>query len=204
LAALPYFSIVSIFDWDDTILVSTFVSNAGYRVDDTFDLPADLRASLDLLEDQVLATLQAALDRGPTLVVTNAETGWVELSGKRFLPRVLKFVEDTGIKVVSARSEYEKEFPESPSDWKAQAFLNEVGAVYRDGGDLNVMVFGDSLSERIAGHALGMRQPLARIKSIKFVERPNVEQLKRQLSLVQSSFGDLWEHDGSFDVNLVC
>mmetsp|Transcript_9461 Transcript_9461/g.24810 ORF Transcript_9461/g.24810 Transcript_9461/m.24810 type:complete len:246 (+) Transcript_9461:120-857(+) len=198
---LPKFThnTVSIFDWDDTLLVSTHVAILGLSVTDTAPLEAEMARAMAELEEEVMRTLDVALAHGETIIVTNAEAGWVELSAARFLPRVLDFIARRNIRVVSARTNYEEAFPNSPADWKVQAFVHEVRA-----GEGNVLVFGDSLSERIAGHALGMRCREARVKSVKFVERPDVEQLKRQLVLIQGSFGELYEHDASFDVNLVC
>ena len=42
----------------------------------------------------------------------------------------------------------------------------------------------------------------ARTKSIKFVERPTVEQLKRQVDLVSSCFDEIFRHNGSLDLML--
>lgn len=44
--------------------------------------------------------------------------------------------------------------------------------------------------------------PYARVKSIKFVERPTVEQLKRQVDLVTNCFEEITRHNGSLDLML--
>lgn len=50
-----------------------------------------------------------------TFIITNAGTGWVELSSQRFLPKLYKEMivsaHKIGIKIISARSMYEKQFP---------------------------------------------------------------------------------------------
>jgi hypothetical protein len=46
-------------------------------------------ASLSLLQESVLQLLHRAMCFGEVVIVTNAETGWVELSAKRFLPGVV-------------------------------------------------------------------------------------------------------------------
>mmetsp|Transcript_36362 Transcript_36362/g.88816 ORF Transcript_36362/g.88816 Transcript_36362/m.88816 type:complete len:241 (+) Transcript_36362:320-1042(+) len=198
---------VTLFDWDDTLLASTFLAGCGLRVDDSYDLPESLEKLLRDLETLVLAVMKEALQYGLVRIITNAETGWVELSGRRFLPRVVEFIEANDIRVVSARSAYEGDFPDSPSDWKVQAFAAEMEDVFPEQDEkleCNVLVLGDSMSEREAAHAVASRFAFSRIKTVKFIERPSIEQLQRQISLVQSSFRDLWDHDGSFDVNLVC
>lgn len=156
------------------------------------------------LETIVIKILQEAMRFGIVKVITNAEQGWVELSGARFMPKLISFLEDHSIKVVSARTLYEADFPDSPSCWKTAAFAAEVDESFPDIQHLNVLVLGDSLSEREAAHNLASRMPTSCVKSVKLVERPNVMQLQRQIALLHSSFRQLREHYGSFDINLTC
>lgn len=167
-------------------------------------LSKTLATDLADLEDTVIKILKEALRYGIVKVITNAEEGWVELSGARFMPRLTRFLQEQCIKVVSARSTYEADFPDSPSCWKTAAFAAEVDESFPDMEQLNVLVLGDSLSEREAAHNLASRMPTSCVKSVKLVERPNVTQLQRQIALLHGSFRDLREHYGSFDVNLTC
>lgn len=67
----------------------------------------------------------------------------------------------------------------------------------------NILSFGDSVHERAAiqkvTSAMG---PGVLTKSIKFVERPTVEQLKRQVDLVGSCFESIVQHADSLDLML--
>lgn len=47
---------------------------------------------------------------GMVFIITNAAEGWVEMSSERFLPKVNKEILE-GIKIVSARTKFEKQFP---------------------------------------------------------------------------------------------
>lgn len=190
---------LTLYDWDDTFLPSTYLAALGLRVDEDSLLPASLSKELRLLEDQVIQMLQESIKYGNVKIVTNAEEGWVQLSGRRFMPNLINFLTQHHIKVISARSAYESAYPDLPSSWKTAAFISEVSENNR-----NILVLGDSLSERDAAHALAGRLPDACIKSVKLVERPNVAQLQRQIQLLYRSFRDLRDHPGSFDVNLTC
>ncbi|GJQ08961.1 hypothetical protein GpartN1_g752.t1 [Galdieria partita] len=194
---------VIILDWDDTLLSSSWLAGEGIKVDDTQEVPNAIRQELNELEDLVLSLLMECSKHGIVSIVTNAETGWVELSSKKFIPRVFRYIEE-GIRVVSARSNFEKEFPDSPAEWKEKAFLLELGRLPVDLTRLNLLVLGDSLNERDAGHIAGTVYTCSHVKSVKFIERPTIEQLKRQLSLIISSLHHLCDHEGSFDVNMVC
>ena len=138
------------------------------------------------------------------VIITNAETNWVQLSCQKFMPRLWPLV--ARLRIVSARSTFEANHPDSPSDWKVQAFFQEICAAYagtRPNERKNILSFGDSVHERAAVHRVtsGMG-PRTRTKSIKFVERPSVEQLKRQVDLVCSCFEEICRHDDHLDLML--
>ncbi len=193
----------AILDWDDTICPSTHLASLGLRVDDPGCLPGPLRAQLSQLEAAVINIVREALRFGEVVVITNAEAGWVELSGRRFLPEVVDFFRANDIKIVSARTTFESDFPDAPSSWKVAAFSQEVTHMFPDEDELNVLVLGDSMSERDAAHALGSRMPNTKVKTVKFVERPSIDQLMRQVQLVAQSLPDLASYSSSFDVDLV-
>lgn len=67
----------------------------------------------------------------------------------------------------------------------------------------NILSFGDSIHERSAIHKVtSTLGGGVRTKSIKFVERPTVEQLKRQVDLVTSCFDAIVGHGESLDLML--
>eukprot|EP00173_Palmaria_palmata_P001073 Plantae.Rhodophyta-Palmaria_palmata.ctg15654.p2 GENE.Plantae.Rhodophyta-Palmaria_palmata.ctg15654~~Plantae.Rhodophyta-Palmaria_palmata.ctg15654.p2 ORF type:complete len:123 (+),score=12.93 Plantae.Rhodophyta-Palmaria_palmata.ctg15654:56-424(+) len=122
------------------------------------------------------------------------------------MPKLTAFLLESPdrIKLISARTKHEHLAPKDPSAWKIAAFVAEVEHDYPEDSDLNVLVLGDSTSERDAAHVLGENLPEAHVKSVKLVEQPTISQLHRQLTLLSSTFGDLAAHYSSFDVNLAC
>ena len=81
-----------IFDWDDTLFPNAWLSSFGYRVDSPLTVKPCHQASLDALEGLVLKLLRLAARNGRAVILTNAESGWVELSSQKFLPRVHDFL----------------------------------------------------------------------------------------------------------------
>ena len=61
--------------------------------------------------------LKTAKRLGKTYIITNAAEGWVEMSAKRFLPKILKEL-DSDVTIISARTRYEKAFPSNHFEWK--------------------------------------------------------------------------------------
>ena len=119
---------VIIFDWDDTLLASSFLASKGYKLDSTMERTPEIDAQLKHLESSVVALLTMAIQFGRVHIITNAENGWVQLSAQKFIPGVLPLL-GTKVKVVSARSSYESMFPvspQAPQKWKVSSTWRSV------------------------------------------------------------------------------
>jgi len=82
-----------IWDWDDTIMASTFLSPYQSRILEPSvrkRLPKVAQGQLDQLQDLAIKVLKKSVSLGPTYIITNAGQGWVELSSGRFLPKLYK------------------------------------------------------------------------------------------------------------------
>lgn len=216
---------VIIFDWDDTLLASTFLSGEGYRLDSTDPLPEELYAQFRQLESAVIAILTTALQFGIVRIITNAETGWVQMSAEKWLPGVVPYLNQ--LEVVSARSTYEGQFPthqyhNAANRWKHSCFEEQIRAAFelhKTGADLgvlseadtnsatpksirNVLSFGDSQAEREAVHNVTRNLRWTLTKSVKFHERPTPEQLTRQIELVQNCFSTICSANEDMDLML--
>lgn len=187
-------------DWDDTLLCSSFLSSEGFRLDsDMTGADHDMMSQLKELETCVINVIKLAVTFGDVHVVTNAETGWVQLSAQKFLPGVVPML--SKLKVLSARSTYENMFPDSPLKWKYYAFQERLSHLFADSErPKNILSFGDSHVEREAIRAVTRGFPNTRTKSIKFAERPSIEQLQRQIELVTNCFQYILNHEGDLDL----
>lgn len=188
-------------DWDDTLLCSSYLSGQGFRLDTDMRNPRGV-AILEEIKDLqacVVATLKLALTQGEVIIITNAETGWVELSAQKFMPDVLPLLQY--IHIISARSTYEPVFGNNPLKWKFHAFKDKLLPLFADATlKKNILSFGDSHVEREAVRAVTQGMPSTLCKSIKFAERPSIEQLQRQLELVCNCFQFLVTHDKNLDL----
>lgn len=116
-----------VFDWDDTLLSSSWLANNNLTLET--DIPSEYAEQLRELEKSVSLVLERALVCGRVIIITNSDFGWVELSCRKFIPSILPLI--YRIKIISARSIYQLMFPE-PVDWKVHAFSKEVSLVYSD------------------------------------------------------------------------
>jgi hypothetical protein len=200
---------VIIFDWDDTLLPSSWLTAEGLRLDSPASISTHHMQELQVLESAVIRMLKRAVNFGDVIIITNAETGWVELSSRRFFPRVPQLLRQLGIRILSARSTFESRIPDHPFAWKVAAFDQEISDWIRatspcrtQGDKMHIISFGDSVHERDAVHQIAGPMVSAYTKSIKFVERPNTEQLRRQVELVQSCLDYISNYQGDLDLML--
>ncbi len=134
------------------------------------------------------------------LIITNAQTGWVELCVSKFFPSMMDLLTKT-VRVVSARSAFERFFPGDPLCWKAAAFAHELHQLQKAVGMplKNVLSFGDSMEERTAVK-IAAGQLRSRAKSVKFLDAPSPRQLHQQLDVVTNCLEWIWRHNGDLDV----
>jgi len=196
---------VMIFDWDDTVLPSSWVQEQGLRLDGESPLSAVQKEELAALAKLTTETLRMAKRLGTVVLVTNAERGWIELSCQKFLPSLYPVLEN--VKQISARSEYERPDLPSPFEWKLRAFESEIGRLFpRQPGDeprrKNILSFGDGVHEREALIHATAQLHNCRTKSLKFVERPRIEQLRKQHALLARCVKRIVHHDGNLDLCL--
>ena len=71
-----------------------------------------------------LTRLFALLPTSQVIIITNSDDGWVKYSAERYLPNLLPTLKK--YRIVSARTRYEKFYPNQPLCWKAAAFAHEV------------------------------------------------------------------------------
>ncbi|CAK0905444.1 unnamed protein product, partial [Prorocentrum cordatum] len=109
---VPPESTMLIFDWDDTVLPSTWIHEQGLSLADDSWPTAEQQGLLDRLADRAAHTLGVAKQYGVVTLVTNAEAGWIELSCQKFMPSLWPSLVD--VKLFSARSTYECQGVASP------------------------------------------------------------------------------------------
>lgn len=179
---------IIIFDWDDTLLPTSFLTKGGCFYEEIQLSPSDEK-KIKELENLVLELLNETIEKGTVYIITNAGLEWVNFSSKRFYPKLIPILEK--IKIISARGEYEKYYPGNSRQWKIEAFLKLQNTVNL-GLITNIICLGDSLFEMEAGRILASKFTEAFIKTIKFRETPKLDELIKQLKLVVKQFNSIY------------
>jgi len=199
---------VIIFDWDDTLCPSTTCMRThGLSV--LGALPeGELAAALEELATEGRLLIEAASELAEKVViVTNAEEGWVDLSCRAWLPSL----QDTIAKceVYSARSTWEPQGISSPAGWKARTFedvIEKFYSRYQHQSWKNIISVGDAPHEREALARVVRWAPSGsgkrcRSKSVKFVLRPSIDHLTRELQMLRESVKEIVWHDDDLDLH---
>ena len=139
---------IIIFDWDDTLLCTSYLNSREDAMNITAQIVKD---QLKALEESVVRLLTKALTLGNTFIITNAMKGWVEYSSNMWIPGVVDILQR--ISTVSARAEYESKHPDNYHQWKVEAFL-EMTKSFDTGTITNLICLGDSMIEIDAAHTL--------------------------------------------------
>lgn len=190
-----------VFDWDDTIMCTSFMIRENITVTGDAVHVHKFWPDLDRLSKTVIDLINDAHNHGEVVIITAAEEGWVQLSAQKFMPELVPVIKN--LRVISARTAYEKKFPGDPYKWKYGSMKDLVDSKkYPMYSRTNLVSFGDSLAERqctidIAKITLGMHS-----KTVKFSEKSTIQELTRQLDLIRSSLKYIVEFDSSLDLQL--
>jgi len=197
---------IIILDWDDTLCPSTTCMRVhGLSV--LGDPPVGpLADDLEALTQQAYALIEKALELAEkVIVVTNAEEGWVDLSCKAWMPSLRPLI--ATCEVCSARSTWESRGVASPAGWKARAFEDAIDKFYSQYPNQswkNIISVGDAPHEREALARVVRWAPSGkkcRSKSVKFVLRPSIQQLTRELQMLRDSMKEIVEHNDDLDLH---
>ena len=187
-----------IFDWDDTLLPTSFLLYKN-KIELNNKLSEKDQAKISKLEQSVKNLLTLSLSKGDVYIITNAGEGWVEESAKTYYPNIKEILEQ--IEVISARKDFEAKFPENSKLWKINAFL-DLKKRLNDTLITNIICLGDSIFEMEAGKILAANFIHAVIKTIKFKENPKPEELNKQLNLVLNQFNSIFTSSKNLTVRV--
>jgi hypothetical protein len=178
-----------VFDWDDTLCPTGMLlkANGGHALPSKQAFSSDARAALSALEVIVKDLLLQSMTLGTTIIITNAAGGWVEETSARYMPSLMPILER--MHVVSARDMFERQFPNDPAQWKAQAFRH-VHKALNPNSVMNMLAFGDCDYEIDAAHALHRKTRQSVIKTLKFCSIPTPRYLLLELNFLRDQIAN--------------
>jgi len=183
-----------IFDWDDTILPTTWLQRI-HNLSGGFMLTKESQALVSALEVICCETLMLACCLGTVIIVTNSVPGWVDQSCQLFMPRLSDLMRRFTIVARPMRA---------PLTFKTSAFQREF-RTFR-----NLISVGDGNAERTASLRLQMspelvpggasKEAMRPIKSVKLLELPTCQQVYAQHEMLQQRIADIVGFRGHLDL----
>jgi len=190
-----------ILDWDDTFLPSNWMAENNLTLQESSYPSPEQVTLLNKLSDVLQKTLELCVAYGNVIFITNAEKGWIDQSCAKYMPKLYATVDK--IRQMSARTTYEKVGVFIPLEWKLKAFRFQVNDHFgpsHSQGRKNIISIGDSSHEREALIRVTNSMNNVFPKSLKFVERPTVEEILKQHTLIQKCFAKILNHNGKLDL----
>jgi len=184
---------VFVFDWDDTILPTSWLERI-HALNGGRPLRPEVQRQMVSLCTVALQTLTLAGTMGVVVIITNSAPGWVDQSCQLFMPQLLQQVRGYHICAKPMHA---------PLTFKTSTFRREC----RSYG--NLISVGDGDAERAASLKLhdpppgGQAQQVPRhVKSLKLLEVPTCQQLVAQHELLQTRLGDVATFQGNLDLKV--
>lgn len=183
---------LTIYDWDDTILPTSWLRSLGYLSNNISDmigtpppiLPAHVASMMKQIEDASVENLRAAGKLGRVVIVTNSSCLWVPFTARRFFPKLSAIV-DAGFEVYSARPVQAENagpnyvyLPSMAVTWKTDKFRELINSIPFP----TCVSVGDGFAERCA--VLAMSSPQLSGKAVRFPLQPSGSALLEQLHVM--------------------
>jgi len=170
-----------IFDWDDTLLPTSFILKENLMIKENSS--EELKCLFSILEEKIIKILNMSINKGNVYIITNSSMSWFIHSSERFFPNLSSILDK--IKIISARDEYENIYPRDSKIWKQKAFNNLENEIDNK-LPTNMICFGDSLNELEAAKNFASHLRDSFVKTIKFKEKPEIEDLIKQINLIEN------------------
>jgi hypothetical protein len=180
-----------VFDWDDTLLHSSCLADAGYKLPCLSPLPQAISEDCAKLTQMVIRLIKRAKKYARVMIITAADNWWVKACMEKFMPELIQHMD--GIEIVSARK-YQKIYM-SPIDWKRATFRDELHKDYLR----NILSIGDGIPEQEAMRSLGCPAGVL-TKIIKLLPEPKAEVLITQLENLIYALPDLLNSAQNLDL----
>ena len=186
-----------IFDWDNTLLPTYYLSHENI-IDENY-LPSEYLEIFSLLEILVYKLLKKSLEKGFVYIITNSSIGWVEYTINKYFPKLTKLIKY--INIISAKNVYKDIFPDDKKMWKNKAFLS-----LKENINLNlitnIICIGDLSIDLEAGKNLAREIGNCFIKTIKFKEQPDPEDIIKQITLILTKFNYIYSRPKNLSIIL--
>lgn len=201
-------STVTVLDWDDTLMPSTWLKEQGLTwtaLADKFGITKEMVDACEEVAPHVERVIKKGQEYGKVFIITNGAHGWVEKSCELFMPSIRNLI--LSLPIISAADLY-RYFSKDPISWKRMTFRRDLldrafGGMPR--AKRVVISIGDGYAEQEAARnlmAIGSYSQvgLLSVRCLKIVESSSPTILIRQLDEICQILPSLATQSGDFDL----
>lgn len=190
---------IFIFDWDDTLFFTSYLEPNNGRLYN--NLSKKEIKKVESIQYYLKLILEKALNLGHVFIVTNSSEGWVQATTKHYYPEIFPILDK--VHIISARSLYEKYYPNNRQMWKMKAF-SDIQEKYSFNRNIltNIICVGDSFNEIEASKLLAKKFNNVLLKTIKFREEPDLNELIKQLKLIERQMLKVYSYGKSLTIKV--
>lgn len=186
-------------DWDDTLSPTTYFTKQELKldIDEKNENFLKTKDDLDKLSDKIINVLNTIKNSSTKehpidiYIVTNAELDWVEMSSKKFMPKVYEYLAEHKIDIFSAKALYHEITGNKEENslqyvlWKYSTFLHILKTRFTDFNQyikLNLISIGDSTVEKYALESMKNIMINCIFKTVKLKSNPTIEEFYKGLN----------------------
>ena len=181
-----------IFDWDDTLMCSTFLV-------DSPTITEENKKEIKDLETNVIKLLDKCINHADVYIITNSEDGWVKESTNLYYPNLEKEGLLNKLTIISSKAKYSYRYPSHPKYWKILAF-NDILDNYDTTIETNIISIGDNFNDLKASKNLAKKFPNSYLKAIKFKEFPKISEMIKENDLVINQFDYIFKSKKNWNI----
>lgn len=192
---------IIILDWDNTMLATTSLGVTITQLLDKYVITDYQKKYLHDTSIVIEKLITLLLTYGEINIITASEQGWVEETMRKFYPNIQHIL--SKIKIYSARSLYEKRYPDNPYLWKHKTFEDVLYPYIRKLGlRKNIISIGDSQCERQALLEVAKGKFNTVAKSVKLMDNPSYIHIKKQLEIIIQLSSFLVNSNSDADISI--
>lgn len=209
---------ITIFDFDDTLFPSSFLQIKKI-VDKDLNWPRfpenkiiSYLGMFTILDQEIVSLLKKAQNAGQVFIVTGATLDWVKIGTSIILPRTYSFIfsltnnQKNNIQVYSVPDYFDNDSCSCTEFWCSSSQKCDKGTliheIIKSRSNLNLIAIGDRDSDRTAISESIQNFSKSWVKSIKFLEQPDLNQLIKEIQIVSSVYTHILSQPVSLEMDL--
>ena len=193
---------IIILDFDDTIFPSSWLASININRHSS-DISENHFLEIQKLDDIIFNFINSICDSSIIYIISNSDSYRIHSNSQKFLPKsyplFLKCI------IISSRDLHSESHPDNPELWKKLTFTTLLDYLVQKfapfNSFFNILSLGDQINDRdCLFFASSPHQHIINAKSIKFISKPSVDLIYKQIQFVHSHLNSILDYNNNLDI----